>query len=773
MRTTNWMWLLCAALAFSAMAEEIPVSPHSGQGAAPRDQYDAVVASNGDQYFVVWSDRRADVRQTYATRVSRDGMVLDPNGFRVASGGLHGSWSRLDVIWGGNSWFVFSNVCGSIRLVRVATDGTVLDSRPHNYSWGANCPDLSLASDGRHIVMGFVRGYEPQAEAHAVFLDSDAKPIAGVRLSSGETGSESPMITASGSSFVAVWKDRAVRFDRNGIIGINSRVSFLGSADGHLKIASDGTDMLVVRGNQAFRLSADLSAEPLGTLPFSYVRSIVWDGSAYVVTGVVPTFQNNRHHHGNVNIVRIDDDGRLLAQQEVRTQEVLTLQTTGPAVASNGQNVLVAWHDPTEALRTSSSPESDLFLSVASLPELTPGPRKLLSVTADPQLRPETAASGSHLLTVWQEVTGIYARRHWRDGRADGPPIHLTLDATSMDVVFNGSDFIVATTEGSSVVTRQLPAAGELRVLRESRFHGSDLGAIVLATSGGATLAAWLDDGVQAARLAADGSMIGFPLKIAPSSLAREAHRVAISPNDADEFLVVWGGSTRECFCSPFKPSKSGPLRAARVTSTLMLLDPPAVEIATPVAADDPRANPTDPRYDAAHSLKADHPSATWNGQEWLVVWNRGVREAAGQEVQVRQEIRGRRIARDGTLLDGAADDPGVLIARDGFAPTVAFTGYRYVLAWYAGVPTYHAARPEPGLHPMRTALFDSLGGTSSGERTLGESPAEAPISIAVVPNDFTVLAYSRLGDDKLYGGVSRAFLDVPPPDPRRRAVRR
>ena len=209
-------------------------------------------------------------------------------------------------------------------------------------------------------------------------------------------------------------------------------------------------------------------------------------------------------------------------------------------------------------------------------------------------------------------------------------------------------------------------------------------------------------------------------------------------------------------------------LRAARVTSALTLLDRPAIEIVSPVAADDPRADATNPQYGALHSLKADHPSAVWNGKEWLVVWNRGFRNAFGE---VREEIRGRRIAPNGTLLDGSADDAGVLIASDGFAPTIAWPGSRYVLAWYEAMPTYTVGGRER-VHPIRTALMESLGGTLSNERTLGESAARDPISIAVVPNDFAFLAYSRLGDDKLYG-VSRAFLDIPPPDPRRRAVRR
>ena len=131
------------------------------------------------------------------------------------------------------------------------------------------------------------------------------------------------------------------------------------------------------------------------------------------------------------------------------------------------------------------------------------------------------------------------------------------------------------------------------------------------------------------------------------------------------------------------------------------------------------------------------------------------------------------RIAANGTLLDGSADDAGVLIARDGFAPAIAWTGSRYVLAWYEALPTYGAGGRER-VHAIRTAILENLGGTSSNERKLAESVARDPISIAVA-NGFTILAYSRLGDDEVYGGVPRAFLDVPvaPSAPRRRAVRK
>ena len=45
-------------------------------------------------------------------------------------------------------------------------------------------------------------------------------------------------------------------------------------------------------------------------------------------------------------------------------------------------------------------------------------------------------------------------------------------------------------------------------------------------------------------------------------------------------------------------------LRAARVTSTLTLLDRPAIEVVSPVGTNDSRADAANPQYDALHSLK-------------------------------------------------------------------------------------------------------------------------------------------------------------------------
>lgn len=745
---------LCAFVALPLLAASIPVS-QPDFGPAPRDQYNAAVASDGNQYLVMWADERAETKQAYATRLSPDGTVLDPNGIRVASDALT---YYPQVIWGGSSWFVLANTCSSIEFARVARNGSLLDSEPRLVPVSAWCPGMSVASNGQYVAVGYVSGHSTY-EMHALILDSDGEAVTDIRLATGETQLTVPAITANGSSFVAVWDGRAVRFDHTGILDPVRDVPALGLSSGALSMASDGTGMVLVRGNVAFRMNDDLVAEHLLNLPFTYVKSIAWTGSSYIVTGVVPAYQNGTLHEGDVNVVRLDGDGRMLAQQEVRAGGSGAHPLKGSAMASNGRNVVIAWHDPTEALDHPYA-DSDIYASVASLPDLTMGPRKVLSVAADSQLRPATAASGNHHLTVWQEESGLYARRHWRDGRSDGAPIRLTdAHALSMDVVFNGSAFLLASTEGNAVVIRRLTAAGELRVDREWRSDDARYpGPIALSSSGGTTLMAWRDGGVHAARIGAEGAPIDeTPLEVAAAPLARTAHRIAISPNGSGEFLVVWGGSTMACiYCSPSMLPEAGPVRAARVTAALTRLDHPAIEIVVP----------------GVDTLHADHPSVTWNGNEWLVVWNRAFSEAGVDEWIIEEEIRGRRVARNGTLLDGSRKDPGILIARNGFAPTIAWTGSAYLLGWYDGSAISVRYPTEHTLQRIRIASLDRLGGSLSDERTLGESPATDPISISVA-NGLASMAYSRLGEDALYGGVSRVFLEFSGSNARRRAVRR
>ncbi|XXF80170.1 hypothetical protein P2318_10580 [Myxococcaceae bacterium GXIMD 01537] len=105
--------------------------------ALPGGQFDPSVASNLDDFFVVWLERRMGLEDVFGTRVSAGGAVLDPGGFQVSpvdafdqdnpsvigiSGGRYlVTWIHLD--------FITHPIDSerSVRGTRVDADGTVLD----------------------------------------------------------------------------------------------------------------------------------------------------------------------------------------------------------------------------------------------------------------------------------------------------------------------------------------------------------------------------------------------------------------------------------------------------------------------------------------------------------------------------------------------------------------------------------------------------------------------------------------------------------------------
>jgi hypothetical protein len=89
------------------------------------------VASNGTDYFVMWSDiLGVGGRDIYGSRVASDGTVLDPAGIAVSTAAS--GQQRPSVASNGTSYFAAwqdwrSGTDWNIYGARVASDGTVLD----------------------------------------------------------------------------------------------------------------------------------------------------------------------------------------------------------------------------------------------------------------------------------------------------------------------------------------------------------------------------------------------------------------------------------------------------------------------------------------------------------------------------------------------------------------------------------------------------------------------------------------------------------------------
>ena len=101
---------------------------------ASNDQMFPSVASDGENFFVVWQDKRSGKRwDIYGTIVTNDGQVLDP--FPIATGKLTYDQVSPALAFDGENYLVVwqgrkSAKLWNIYFTRVSKDGEVLDEKP-------------------------------------------------------------------------------------------------------------------------------------------------------------------------------------------------------------------------------------------------------------------------------------------------------------------------------------------------------------------------------------------------------------------------------------------------------------------------------------------------------------------------------------------------------------------------------------------------------------------------------------------------------------------
>ncbi|MFP2908706.1 hypothetical protein ACLESD_27385 [Pyxidicoccus sp. 3LFB2] len=194
----------------------------------PDDQFQPAVASNFDDFLVVWTDRRGsffgNVSDIVGARVSSGGAVLDPGGFPisgvpltqqapsvVATGDLRYlvAWAHVD----------FTSIPGaterSIRGARVDTDGVVLDVPERLFDPGpAFVAPPGLAWDGTNTLVAWTSAPEgsfgaPGPDVLAVRVDADGDVLEAaprVVATGGERNRLNVTATFDGTDFWLAWE---------------------------------------------------------------------------------------------------------------------------------------------------------------------------------------------------------------------------------------------------------------------------------------------------------------------------------------------------------------------------------------------------------------------------------------------------------------------------------------------------------------------------------------------------------------------------------------
>lgn len=197
---------------------------------------------------------------------------------------------------------------------------------------------------------------------------------------------------------------------------------------------------------------------------------------------------------------------------------------------------------------------------------------------------------------------------------------------------------------------------------------------------------------IYGARIAPDGTNLGeFPIFTSPGE--------QVFPDvafDGTNYLVVWR-DTR----TGSGPTEDTDVYGVRVSPDGTVLDSPEIAIVTA-----PRTQ--------------GEPKVASSGDNWLVVWNDIGQLGTSPPPDGR--IFGKRVAADGTLLDGPATADGIAIgtaAVPNYGAVVGFVGSNYVVAWgvgsYPGFGTAGIFSAEVSTDGIRDGAPDTLGNSISG----------------------------------------------------------
>ena len=333
-----------------------------------------------------------------------------------------------------------------------------------------------------------------------------------------------------------------------------------------------------------------------------------------------------------------------------------------PAIASDGTNYLVVWHD------NRNGPELDLYAARVATNGTVLDPSGFAITTAtNDQWYPAASFNGTNYLVAWQDARSgaqdVYATRVTPGGRVletNGLPVVLTSNDQRLPAVasLNG-DFLVVWQDGRNGAANQDIYAARLtgggRLVETNGFMVSNANnsqsAPAVGVVGNNYVAAWHDfrSGVSldvyAARITTTGSVLDANAFVI-SALANDQWHVAMAGN-GNTGLISWqdgrNGTDDDIF-------------GARINQNGLVLDPNGIGISQQANAQS---------HPAAHAFGADF-YVTWQDSR-----SGGSADLYGASVA---SANGNVGSSTGTLLAAAANDQRF--------PSLAVTGGQALVVW-------------------------------------------------------------------------------------------
>jgi hypothetical protein len=615
-----------------------PERPVPGPGPRPGYQSGAAVDSSGSTSLVVWTDGIFDQSpDVYAARVDAAGHVLDPAGIPV--GVATGAQRSPAVTFDGTAfvvvWQDLRSGPGDIYGARVSTAGAVLNSTPIVVSAATGeqaTPAITSSGSGSLVVWKDLRSGTADVRGARVNTSGTVLDTAGIPISTAAGIQEDPAVTFDGTRYVTVWEDaratarRDVYGARVTTAGAVLDTTGIGISTGFPRggvqpaVASDGTNSLVV-----WQTSDGVSYYAIEGARLSGAGAVL--GAAPIVVSSSP-----------------DDDGHW-----------------DPAVAFlAGRGYLVAF-------TVSPGPFYELWTArVSSAGAVSPRVRIDPDPTSfeDDDAAPAVAgvAGADDWLVVWSRTPVVFSDSDVFGARVDaggtvldprGFVVSTGSTQAAPSVAFDGSTFLVVwerdggPASAFDVLGARLSATGALldpNGIDVARGEG-DQRAPAVAFDGTNFVVAFENHGfsdpsrLYTVRVDPGGGRSNW---YAPSGGGTDQRNPAITRTGSGT-LLVWeaqGASTRDLFAS--RIATAGTPGAAFPVST-------------------------------AAGTQAS-PAVAFDGTNTLVTWQDN-RSASSFD------IRAARVGPTGTVLDGTALAVS-LAAGNQAAPSVAFDGTRYLVAW-------------------------------------------------------------------------------------------
>jgi len=646
---------------------------------APGDQEYQAVAFDGANFLVVWEDNRShvgsDLFDIYGARVTPQGTVLDPAGFVIAQAA--GNRNCPVVGFDGTNFLVVWEDCrndywGDIYGARVTPQATVLDSG-FVISQAANGQGFpGLAFDGANFLAVWHdrRGgsdcdiYGARVTPHGTVLDS-----AGIVIAQAANDQGNPRAVFDGANFLVVWGDlrsgnwdiygarvspQGTVLDPAGIV-----ISQAAGAQRFPSLSFDGANYLAAWQSGSWDIYG-ARVTPQGTVldPAGIVISqaaddqcdpaVDFDGANFLVA-----WDDYRSGWEHIYGARVTPAGVLLDPSGFTISQGLEGQQ-GPAVALDGANLLVVWHEwhtyggDWDIYGARVTPQGTV-LDSASI---------AISTTANWQASPALAFDSVNYLVAWQDRRSrsdwdIYGARVTPQGTVlDSAGIGISIAASwqaSPALAFDGANFLAvwqdcrSDSTGDIYGTRVTPAGV---VLDPSGFVISQAAngqhSPAVGFDGANYLVAWEDR-----RNDSLGDIYGT--RVTPQGIVLDPSGIAVSPAagnhwspalgfDGANFLVTWS---------------TGDIYGTRVTPAGVVLDPSGFVISQ-----------------AAN--EQCYPVLAFDGANFLVVWE--------DHRNLCWDIYGARVTLQGTVLDPA----GIAISQTTndwcFPAAVGFDGANFLV---------------------------------------------------------------------------------------------